>query len=218
MTLPRTAPAALRHPPTISAARFRDDLLADGDYLTRVMRRLRIVQRGDGILTDRDHRGFDLPRERASAAGLLRCLVAMADSVESRYPFKHGMGLAAPQIGVPRRAALVRTQAFGPAITLINPLVEEVGPDAPEPIFEGCLSFFGVRGRVFRPQWITVTHQDLDGTRRRSFFEGDVAALVAHEIDHLDGVLYDTRMAPGDHLIPVEVYRAMRRRSYGRRP
>lgn len=207
MTLPSTAPAALR------VSTFRHDLLDDGDYLTRVMGELGIVQKGHRCLTNRDQRGFDLPRETAVARRVLHRLVTLADRVEERYPFRHGMGLAAPQLGVPRRMALVRTEPFGTATVLINPRVVAAGPVAPDAGFEGCLSFFGVRGRVPRPEWLAVAHQDLDGTRRESLFEGPVAVHVAHELDHLDGILYETRLAPGERLVPLATYRA-----YGRRP
>jgi peptide deformylase len=73
--------------------------------------------------------------------------------------------------------------------------------------YEGCLSFFDVRGVVNRPLTIHVEHQDLDGTRRITIFDRGTARLVAHEIDHLNGILYTDRMVPGRVPIPVSEYR-----------
>lgn len=63
----------------------------------------------------------------------------------------------------------------------------------------------GVRGIVRRPLTIHVEHQDVVGQRRITIFDRGVARLVAHEIDHLEGVLYLERI-PNDRLIPVDRY------------
>ena len=73
--------------------------------------------------------------------------------------------------------------------------------------YEGCLSFFDVRGMVPRPLTITVETTALDGTMVTTVYQRGLARLVAHEIDHLDGLLYTSRMRPGMEPIPVEEYR-----------
>jgi peptide deformylase len=73
--------------------------------------------------------------------------------------------------------------------------------------YEGCLSFFDVRGRVPRPVAMHVDHRDIDGQRRITIFDRGIARLVAHEVNHLDGVLYRERMRPGVEPIPVTEYR-----------
>jgi peptide deformylase len=74
--------------------------------------------------------------------------------------------------------------------------------------YEGCLSFFDVRGMVPRPLVIHVEHQDINGQPQItvSFFERGVARLVAHELDHLQGILYRQRMQSGVKPIPVTAY------------
>jgi peptide deformylase len=72
--------------------------------------------------------------------------------------------------------------------------------------YDGCLSFFDVRGMVPRPISIEVEHQDVDGTTRITSFSGGVARLIAHEVDHLHGILYRSRMRPGVNPIPVSQY------------
>jgi peptide deformylase len=90
-------------------------------------------------------------------------------------------------------------------VVLINPrIIEEC--ESTDEQYEGCLSFFDVRGMVPRPLDIHVEHQDVDGATRITHFERGMARLVAHEIDHLEGRLYRARMRPGVEPIPVSQY------------
>jgi peptide deformylase len=91
-------------------------------------------------------------------------------------------------------------------LTLLNPRVVDASTEQDEQ-YEGCLSFFDVRGQVRRPLGLHVEHARWDGTRVITTFENAMARLVAHEIDHLEGRLYTDRMAPGVPLVPVEEYR-----------
>jgi peptide deformylase len=168
----------------------------EGARLVRLMRDLSIVQRGDPILTRRDLAPFTLPDE--------------AGEIIRRYDFHgRGMGLAAPQIGLPRRAAVVRSPAEAEQIVLLNPVVTAQGPDRPAEFFEGCLSFFGVRGRVPRPDWVVVAGDALDGSTRESRYDGVTARVLLHELDHLDGILYTERMPAAERLITVDEYRGL---------
>lgn len=89
---------------------------------------------------------------------------------------------------------------------LLNPRVTETSDDTDEQ-YEGCLSFFDVRGLVPRPLRVTVETTALDGTAVTAVYERGLARLIAHEIDHLDGRLCLNRMRPGMDPIPVEQYR-----------
>jgi peptide deformylase len=183
---------------------------AEGARLVRLMRDLAIVQLGDPILTRRDLAPFDLPAESADAQAAVAALTRKADEITQRYGFHgRGMGLAAPQIGLARRAALARPPVRADQIVLLNPVVVDRGPDLPAEFFEGCLSFFGVRGRVPRPGWILIEHDSPQGTSQRSAFDGLTARLLMHELDHLDGILYPERMPATERLVPVEEYRRM---------
>ena len=183
---------------------------AEGARLVRLMRELSIVQRGDPILTRRDLAPFTLPDEADEARAVLDALTRKADELNREYDFHGGgMGLAAPQIGLARRAAVVRSPAEAEQILLLNPVVTGQGPDRPAEFFEGCLSFFGVRGRVPRPDWVVVAHDGLDGTTRETRYDGVTARLLMHELDHLDGVLYTARMPAAERLVPVEEYRGL---------
>ena len=89
---------------------------------------------------------------------------------------------------------------------LYNPRIVDRSDETDEQ-YEGCLSFFDVRGKVTRPLRIDVEHTTLDGSVHIATFERAAARLWAHEIDHLDGTLYTERMRPGHAAVPVERYR-----------
>jgi peptide deformylase len=163
-----------------------------------------IVQDGDRLLRE-PARSFDLPAEAEDARRVVTELHSAMERAAAVHTFSKGMGVAAPQIGIPRSAAVVRTPD-GELITLLNPTVVEHATDTDEQ-YEGCLSFFDVRGKVARPLSITVEHTDIDGRPRLTTFERGIGRLVSHEIDHLDGKLYTDRMPDPAAIIPVGQYR-----------
>jgi peptide deformylase len=162
-----------------------------------------IRQKGSPIL-EKPTRPFDLPAEAEDARRTIAELHSAIERAMSIHHFAKGLGVAAPQIGIGRSAALVRTPN-GKTITLLNPQVIEDSAETDEQ-YEGCWSFFDVRGKVLRPLAIHVEHQDVDGIPRITIFQDGVARLVAHEIDHLLGLLYTGRMGPSGVLVPVSEY------------
>ncbi|WP_338024424.1 peptide deformylase [Aminivibrio pyruvatiphilus] len=103
-----------------------------------------------------------------------------------------GVGLAAPQAGVPLRLAVVFYQ--GELHVLANPvLVSSEGEQDGE---EGCLSFPGIFGNVKRPLKAVVRHFDMNGTERQTAVEGFLARAFLHEMDHLEGRLLIDRFSP----------------------
>lgn len=171
---------------------------------SQTMRTIGIVQDDDPALRQ-PARPLDLPAEADDARRVVAQLHSTMDRVAAVHTFSKGMGLAAPQVGINRAVAIVRTPD-GQTITLLNPRVIEESTDTDEQ-YEGCLSFFDVRGTVPRPIVLHVEHQDTDGARHIAAFDHGLARLVAHEIDHLTGTLYTDRMRPGVGPIPVDEYR-----------
>jgi len=98
----------------------------------------------------------------------------------------HGLGLAAPQVGVGRRLFVYEIGESGPR-TMVNPVIDEV--DGEWEHEEGCLSFPGMYFMITRPRRVHITGYDLDG--REVSIEADEmeAKLYQHELDHLDGRL-----------------------------
>ncbi|MEU7416828.1 peptide deformylase [Streptomyces antibioticus] len=169
------------------------------------MRDLGVVQHGAGILAERA-RGFDLPAERDEAERTTDELFTAMERIGRVHPFAKGMGIAAPQIGIGRAAAVVQPPGDAPAIILLNPRITSRSDELDEQ-YEGCLSFFDVRGLVPRPLRITVETTALTGETVTAVYERGLARLIHHEVDHLDGLLYTTRMRTGVDPIPVEEYR-----------
>ena len=113
-------------------------------------------------------------------------LHALLDDMKETVKKEEGAGLAAPQIGVVKRLAVVDVEEG--YFELINPVIllqkgEQMG-------WEGCLSVRGKSGVVSRPMKVTVSYQDRFGEKHLIKAKGFFARALCHEIDHLDGVLY----------------------------
>jgi len=118
----------------------------------------------------------------------LRKLVA--DMFESMYA-AHGVGLAAPQIGISKRVAVVDVtfkEDPNAKLVLVNP--EILHTEGKQKDNEGCLSLPEFRERVTRPNKVTVRAQDLQGKFFEHTGEGLLARAFMHETDHLDGKLF----------------------------
>lgn len=99
-----------------------------------------------------------------------------------------GVGLAAPQIGVTRRLAVVLDDDGETMLTLINP--EIIKTEGEQEATEGCLSVPGVWGKTRRPAKVTVKAFDVNGKEFTLTRDGITAVCFCHEIDHLDGKLF----------------------------
>jgi peptide deformylase len=114
-------------------------------------------------------------------------LGALLDDLAETMYQAEGCGLAASQVGVLRRAAVV--DCGDGLVELVNPEVLERG-DELDGCFEGCLSFPGQRGYVERPLRVKVRAYDRKGEPQEYAAEGLFARALQHEIDHLDGLVY----------------------------
>jgi peptide deformylase len=102
-----------------------------------------------------------------------------------------GIGLAAPQVGLDLRFAVIDLQPDDKPepITLINPRIEHVSREETRRE-EGCLSLPGHYADVTRPEKVVVAYEDIDGNSQTIEADGLLATCLQHEIDHLDGVLF----------------------------
>lgn len=107
-----------------------------------------------------------------------------------------GIGLAAPQIGLGLRVAVIDLQRDDrrEPIVLINPEIVAASAEV-ETREEGCLSLPDQYADVTRPRAVTVRFEGQDGLRRTIEAEGLMARCLQHEIDHLDGVLFIDRIS-----------------------
>ncbi|WP_242157654.1 peptide deformylase [Aestuariivivens sediminis] len=134
--------------------------------------------------------------------------VLLENMFETMYN-AYGVGLAAPQIGLPIRLFLVDTSPFADdevlsaeeALILKNfkrvfinaKITEEVGEEWA--FNEGCLSIPDVREDVLRPPKITIEYQDENFTSYTETFEGLIARVIQHEYDHIEGILFTDKLS-----------------------
>jgi peptide deformylase len=110
----------------------------------------------------------------------------LVDDMFETMDAAHGVGLAANQVGVARRVAVV--DADGDWFTMIDPtIIEAEGRATAE---EGCLSIPDIYADVTRPERVVVEALDIEGNRFRKEATGLKARAIQHEIDHLDGILF----------------------------
>ena len=138
-----------------------------------------VVQVGDDVLRKKC---FEVTNFDARLAQLL-------DDMKDTVRREEGAGLAAPQVGVLRRAVVVDVdEGF---FEMVNPV--SVAAGGAQRGYEGCLSVRGRRGIVTRPLTVTVRYFDRSGKPHDRKAEGFFARAVCHELDHLDGILYIDR-------------------------
>ena len=116
-------------------------------------------------------------------------LCQLLDDMKDTVRKEDGAGLAAPQVGILRRAVVVDVdEGF---FELVNPVIVQAKGE--QTGLEGCLSVRGKRGVVTRPDYVKVEYSDRKGKRKKLVARGFFARAVCHELDHLDGILYTDR-------------------------
>jgi peptide deformylase len=149
-------------------------------------------------------KGLDDPivRQKAKKVGKVDAQIRslITDLVETMRAAP-GVGLAAPQVGVPLRVAVVEVEKV--LYTLVNPEILEYSTET-QTGPEGCLSIPGYWAELTRPLRVRVRALDRAGKRFTLNAEGFLARALQHEIDHLDGILYIDRLPSLDLLRRVE--------------
>ncbi len=153
-------------------------------------------------------RSDDVPLDEIGSARIQTLIDDMIETMRDA----DGAGIAAPQVHVPARISVIevadnpRYPQFPrvPLVVLVNPIVEpklakpveQLSDEESITMYEGCLSVPGLRGRVKRPRSVSVRALDRHGEPLSFEWEGIPAAIVQHETDHLDGVLFVDRADP----------------------
>lgn len=141
-----------------------------------------------------------------------------ADDVDEKYPDlkklvenmyetmyeSDGVGLAAPQIGLPIRLIVIDADVLkdtfpeleGVKMTLVNPELDILTDSPTVSRSEGCLSLPGLSENVTRHEKVRLNWLDEDFVEHEQVFEGFLARIIQHEYDHLDGILYVDRISP----------------------
>jgi peptide deformylase len=143
---------------------------------------LEIVKHPNEVLETQCDRVLDFDKK------LIKLLNDMYDTMLAA----DGVGLAAPQVGVTKQVAVVDVGDENGRIDLVNPVIleargEQVGP-------EGCLSFPGLFGEVKRADYVKIRAQNRRGKTFVMEARGFLARALQHEIDHLHGVLFTSKV------------------------
>ncbi|KAF1086770.1 Peptide deformylase 1 [Sporotomaculum syntrophicum] len=131
--------------------------------------------------------GNDVLREKAITVTKLGPHIdKLLDNMRDTMYANQGVGLAAPQIGVPKRVIVVDIGKG--LVEFINPVLAE--KDGQQIDSEGCLSIPGLVGDVVRAEWVKVKGLNRAGEETELEATGFLARALQHEIDHLDGILF----------------------------
>ncbi|MGI6576146.1 MAG: peptide deformylase [bacterium] len=114
--------------------------------------------------------------------------------LDFRKKFGAGRAIAAPQIGVPKR--LIYLYINEPPVIFINPQLTDKSDEMME-IWDDCMSFPNLYVKVLRHKKCTITYRDLTWQKNSLPLEGDLAELLQHEYDHLNGILAVSRALDG---------------------
>lgn len=175
---------------------------------------LKIVQAGTPVLRQR---ASDLTRDQVRSDEIQQLIEFMRETMRDAP----GVGLAAPQVGMGLRLAVIedpieyhldlspvelaeRGRKAVPFHVIINPTLNVAGANVA--FFEGCLSVSGLMAVVPRATSVEVNCLDHHGEARTIQASGWYARILQHEIDHLDGKLYVDRMIP-QTLMTVEAHK-----------
>ena len=138
-----------------------------------------------------------LKQKASPVASLDKDLQALIDDMIETMYAAPGVGLAAPQVGVAKRLAVIDVSAKGadvPLIVLINP--EFLLREGSVEFEEGCLSLPEYTAKVQRAEKVVVRARDRAGKEFEIESDGLLAIALQHEIDHLDGILLIDRISP----------------------
>ena len=151
---------------------------------------LKIAKLGHPVLVKKTKEINDL-----SSSDLKKIVFDMSETMIDA----NGIGLAAPQVHLNHRMFIYRNPEIEDdeninISVLINPVIEKVN-DETEDDWEGCLSIPGMSGLVRRYKEIKFNAFDLNGKKVKSKVKGLHARVIQHEFDHLNGILYTSRLA-----------------------
>jgi len=137
-------------------------------------------------------------------------LKLLADAMIDTMHEDGGIGLAAPQIGVPKRLFVVHLQDEDPRV-FVNPEIIETSQETCVQE-EGCLSIPGVYADVHRPEGITLQARDVAGKVFTLTASGMLARVIQHEYDHLRGVLFIDRLGDEQREKILRIYEKRQRK------
>jgi peptide deformylase len=162
------------------------------------------LRAGEAVIAIRPILTYGAPLLRRKAQPVTEPLDGLRSLVDDMFETMYaepGIGLAANQIGVSKRVAVIAEVAdddegrnVGPRLVLVNPEIHWFSDDL-VPFEEGCLSVPDITEVVERPRAIRFRCTDLEGKRVDREAAGLLARVVQHEVDHLNGILFVDRLS-----------------------
>lgn len=149
-----------------------------------------LVDRFDPVLTTKPAPFyFEDTAEHSRTPIIARTLaVSLIETMKEKY----GVGLAANQVGIPLRVFVAGSEGVG--FAFFNPeIISTTGETTFE---EGCLSFPGLFLPIKRPETVKIKYQDMNGVWQEKEFSGLTARIVLHEYDHMEGIVYTSKLSP----------------------
>ena len=116
------------------------------------------------------------------------------DMIETMHKY-NGVGLAAVQVGILKRVVVIDTYEDDGPIALINPVILKTKGE--REVEEGCLSFPNQFAKIIRPKEVEVEALDREGKKFKLKAKGLLAQAICHEVDHLNGIVFVTKIIPG---------------------
>jgi peptide deformylase len=157
--------------------------------------------------------GSPVLREQATYVGDVHDeIIELVKDLFDTMNAEDGIGLAANQIGVTRRVAVVQAEDDDQLVLIDPEIVEREGEERRE---EGCLSIPDMFGDVDRAQRIVVETTSLGNERIRVEAEALKARAIQHEIDHLDGILFIDHLSPLKRRMLVKKWKKLRKGETG---
>ncbi len=150
---------------------------------------VRNIRMDDDIILRKKSRAVEIFDEK---------LFTLLDDMKQTLKKADGVGLAAVQVGILKRVAIVDVGDVDGVMELINP--EIIYSEGEQTVSEGCLSLPRRAGVTHRPFMVRLRAQDRYGKWREYEGEDMKARCFCHELDHLDGILFSDRLAPGEKI------------------
>lgn len=127
--------------------------------------------------------------------------ILIDDMIDTMYKY-NGVGLSAVQVGILKRVVVIDIDDGNGVITLINPKI--IKTKGEQEVEEGCLSFPNQYAKMIRPKEVVVEAIDRSGKKITIKSKDLLAQAIAHECDHLDGIVFVDKMIPGtlEHVEP----------------
>ena len=116
------------------------------------------------------------------------------DMIDTMHKY-NGVGLAAPQVGVLKRVIVIDLYDGNEPLKVVNPVILKA--KGKQEVEEGCLSFPNKYAKLIRPAEVTVEALDINGKKVKIHAKELLAQALAHEIDHLNGIVFTDLMIPG---------------------